>query len=269
MKRAGLARSPQRRLGFRAGLALLVVGGSGLPLATMTVSEAWALEIPSHSSLVVDEAGVFSPEEAESLRASLTEFKGRVGPQLQVLTLPSLEGEPIEGFSIRVAEKWKVGNAKRDDGVILVVALKDRALRIEVGQGLEGQLPDVLAGRIIRETIVPRFKEGQVAVGVVAGLQEIAHYAGGELANVPAYAAPDQTRKSGRSPMGHLFWLLILLFFVLPRLFRGRSSTVAGLAGGYLLGRSSRGGGLFGGGGGGFGGGGGGGFSGGGSSGNW
>ena len=253
---------------------LLLSPVASVLVALTQITSAQALEVPPHTSLIVDQAGVFSPEEANSLRTSLTEFQQRVGPQLQALIIPSLEGDTIENFSIHVADKWKVGDAKRDDGVILIVALKDRALRIEVGQGLEGQLPDVLAGRIIRDTITPRFREGQMAAGVVAGLQEIAHYSGGELANVPAYAAPNRSGQqgSGRGSIGHLFWLFILFFLILPRIFRGRQSTVGGLATGFILGRSGRssGGGIFGGGGGGgFGGGGGGGFSGGGSSGNW
>src|SRR5690606_28037376 len=163
------------------------------------------------------------------------------------------------------------------------VVPKDRQLRIEVGQGLEGDIPDAIASRIIRETIVPQFQRGQFSAGIIAGVQAIAQRAGGELKDMPN--VPDRTRRRSSGGAGLILPLFILFFLVLPRLGgRGRyhrRSAAGGMLTGFLLGstlggmgrrhRGGFGGGGFGGGGfgGGFGGGMGGGFSGGGASGGW
>ena len=107
---------------------------------------------------VNDYAGVIGQEQARALEARLAQFEQESGHQVAVLTIPTLEGEDIEGFSIRVAENWKIGKKGFDNGVILVVAVKDRRLRLEVGYGLEGVLPDAIAKQIISDYIVPRFR---------------------------------------------------------------------------------------------------------------
>lgn len=236
---------------------------------------AVARSIPAHTGLVVDEAGLLGYALEQQLSQSLLRFQQQHGPQIQLLTIKSLEGAPIEDFSIRVAESWKLGSERKDDGVILIVALEDRAVRIEVGQGVEGDIPDAIAGRIIREDILPRFKSGAYEAGVVSGLQAIAERLGGSLQAIPARRVVTKPSSGGG---GGLLLLMILLFFVLPRFFGGggfgrrHRSTLGGLATGMILGGMGRRRGPFGGGGGfggGFGGGGGGGFSGGGASGKW
>ena len=111
--------------------------------------------VPSLTGRVVDQAGILSPSAEETLAALLAAHEDSTTNQVAVLTISSLDGEAIEAFSIRVAETWALGAAEKDNGVLLVVAVADRKLRIEVGFGLEGDLPDVIASRIIREEIVP------------------------------------------------------------------------------------------------------------------
>lgn len=245
---------------------------SVLLASSLFASSAFALEVPPHTGLVVDQAGLLNSLEQQRLEASLREFQKRVGPQLQLLTIPSLEDETIETYSIKVTDQWKLGSAKEDNGVLMLVALQERQLRIEVGRGLEGDLPDIIAGRIIRNTIAPYFQEGKFAAGILAGLEEIARRAGGELQNMPEY------RQIQRRPrgVGSLLPVLLFFFLIVPRFLggsrrrrRGAMGNVAtGMLLGSLLGGGGRGG--FGGGGlGGFGGGGGGGFGGGGASGRW
>ncbi len=240
-------------------------------LGCLWASSAFALAVPKLTGPVVDLAGVLSRSDQAKISTSLLQFKRKYGPQLQVLLIPKLEDETIESYSIKVVDKWKLGAKGKDDGVLLLVATQDHKVRIEVGRGLEGDLPDALAGRIIHSGIIPFFKQGQTSAGVLIGLSMIAESVGGKLENIPA----PQMRRAKRSG-GNLGFLLFLAFFMVgPALFgRGRRRGGAGSAilGGMLLGSlmgGGRGGGFVGGGfGGGFGGGGGG-FSGGGASGGW
>ncbi len=240
-------------------------------LGSLWASPVFALEVPKLTGPVVDLAGVLSRSDQAKISASLRQFQRKVGPQLQVLLVPKLEDETIESYSIKVVDAWKLGAQGKDNGVLLLVATQDRKVRIEVGRGLEGDLPDALAGRIIRAGILPFFKQGQTGTGVLVGLGMIAESVGGKLENIPT-PRMDRVRRGGGMNLGFLLFLGI--FLIGPTLFgRGRRGGVGtALLGGLLLGSlmgGGRGGG-FGGGsfGGGFGGGGGG-FSGGGASGSW
>ena len=133
-------------------------------------ARAAALDVPFLSGRVNDYAHLLDASSASSLDAKLKDYETRTGSQFAVLTIPSLEGAPLEEFSLKVARTWKLGRAGKDDGVLLLVARDDHKLRIEVGYGLEGVLPDALCGRIIRDTIVPRFRGGDYAGGVTAGV---------------------------------------------------------------------------------------------------
>lgn len=247
-----------------------------LGLALLCVTSVWALEVPPHTGLVVDQAGLLSEAERSQIASSLSRFQSDYGPQIQLLTIPELgSGETIETYAIKVADQWKLGDAKRDDGVLLLVSKNDRAIRIEVGQGLEGQLPDVTAGRVISGVILPFFKQGQYSAGIVSGLNAIAHGLGGELKSLPAYSRIRRSKGGGLPWPLELGVLLVFLWLTFSRL--GHRGPMGHMGRGLLLGgalgaagrRHSSGG--FGGGfgGGGFGGGGGGGFSGGGASGKW
>ncbi|MBK7948342.1 MAG: TPM domain-containing protein [Deltaproteobacteria bacterium] len=127
------------------------------------------LEVRPLAARVNDDAGLLAPADAQALEAELTAYEGETGHQIAVLTVKTLEGEAVESFALRVAEVWKLGDAKRDDGVLLVVASEDRKARIEVGYGLEGVIPDALAARILREQMIPWFKRDEMGQGLRAG----------------------------------------------------------------------------------------------------
>jgi uncharacterized protein len=152
-----------------------------------------ALDVPPLRGRVNDYAGVMSQEQVRSLEAQLGQFERETGHQVAVLTIPTLDGEDIEGFSIRVAENWKIGKKGFDNGVILVVAVKDRRLRLEVGYGLEGVLPDAIAKQIISNYIVPRFRSQDYAGGIIAGIDAVLRV----IKNEPL---PEAARKKAGRP---------------------------------------------------------------------
>ena len=136
--------------------------------------------VPPLKGHVTDQTGTLTAEQKASLEQTLTAFEARKGSQLAVLIIPSSAPEAIEPYALRVAEQWKLGRKKVDDGVILVVAKDDRTLRIEVGYGLEGALNDLTSKRIISETIVPRFKSQDFYGGITAGVGQIIRVIDGE-----------------------------------------------------------------------------------------
>jgi len=148
---------------------------------------AWAqVAVPPLTARVTDLTGTLTREQQAGLERMLQEFEARKGSQIALLMVPTTAPEAIEQYALRVAEQWKVGRKKVDDGAILVVAKDDRALRIEVGYGLEGVLNDATASRIIREIIVPRFREGDFYGGINAGLDRMMRLIDGEPLPEPA-----------------------------------------------------------------------------------
>jgi len=141
--------------------------------------------VPPLSGRVVDQTGTLSSGDIAALTQTLKDLETRKGSQVTVLIVPTTAPETIEQFSIRVAAAWKVGRKKIDDGAILVVAKNDRKLRIEVGYGLEGALNDVTAKRIIDEVITPKFRNGDLAGGISAGIDRIVGVIDGEPLPVP------------------------------------------------------------------------------------
>jgi uncharacterized protein len=240
------------------------------------VRRAEALEVPKLAGRVNDLAELVPAPAEQRITQKLEAHEKATGQQFAVLTLKSLEGDPLEDFSIRTVEAWKLGSAKKDEGLLLLVVKDDRKMRIEVGHGLEGSITDALSSRIIREVMAPRFRSGDYAGGIEAALDVlIRHQTTG--AALPAPEEP-RRRRDGPSVPSWLGLLLFVVPFILPFWFVGRRS------GGSLRGRGLGGlGGLYGGygsyGGGGFGGGfgrsgggfsgGGGSFGGGGASGSW
>ncbi len=134
---------------------------------------AWSLDVPTLRGRVNDYANVLQSSQAQALETQLAQLERDTGHQVAVLTIPTLDGEDIEGFSIRVAENWKIGKKGNDNGAIFVVAVKDRRLRLEVGYGLEGVLPDAIAKRITADYIVPHFRQQDYAGGIVAGINAV------------------------------------------------------------------------------------------------
>jgi uncharacterized protein len=245
-----------------AGVALAVLVG-----VCVAPSSVCALDVPPLTGRVNDLAGLLPAPRAAALEARLADYEARTGNQFVLLTLPSLEGEDIASFGIRVAEKWKVGQKGKDDGLILIIAQRDRKMRIEVGYGLEGSVPDAIASRVIRDVLGPSFRQGDFAGGIDAAFGVLMHAVSGEGPEPrlpPASSAPQGRRKG--SPFAALLPVLLPLFiFILLSNLGGRGGRGRRRGGGFYIGPGfGGGGGGFGGGGGGFGGGGGGGFGGGG-----
>lgn len=166
-----------------------------------------ALDVPQLRSRVTDLAGVLTPEQASNLEAKLQELETADSTQVAVLVIPGLEGEYLEDYSIRVAEAWKLGQKGRDNGVLLLVALQDRAIRIETGYGLEEKLTDARASQIIRNDMIPRFRQGDFYGGIDAGVTGIIQTVRGIYRASPS-SEPRQSRKSG----GILNFLIVMLF---------------------------------------------------------
>jgi uncharacterized protein len=141
--------------------------------------------VPPLSGRVVDQTGTLSSSDISSLTQTLKDFEARKGSQIAVLIVPTTAPEAIEQYSIRVAEAWKIGRKKIDDGAILLVAKDDHKLRIEVGYGLEGALTDVTARRIIDEIITPKFRSGDFAGGISDGVARIIGVVDGEPLPAP------------------------------------------------------------------------------------
>jgi uncharacterized protein len=245
-----------------------------------------AFEVPALASRVNDYAGVISTDTKGKLEALLKDYETKTGTQFFVLTVDSIQDAgTIEQYGISVADKWKAGKKKEDNGLILIVAVKDRKVRFEVGYGLEGKLPDVVAFRIIREKIVPAFRDGDYSLGVASGvvyaIKSIGGYdmggtSDGDTAGASAGVAGGDSSGNGKLKKSELFRILvIIIFFAASIVFRfifGLGGLVGGRrrhVGGFWGGFGGFGGGSSGGFGGGFGGGGGGGFGGGGASGSW
>lgn len=224
---------------------------------------AQSLTVPSPEGYVNDHANLLSDGEKARLESLLRRFEAETTDQVVLLIIPSLEGDSLEDFSMRVAESWKVGQKGKDNGVIFLVAVDDRKARIEVGYGLEGALTDAQSGRILRSLVFPAFRQGDYYGGIQGGLVGILKQIEGEFTAQPvrrtASARQSQAKASGL--------LLPLLFFLLLFSRTGRLFLLGGMLGGMWGGRGSGRGGF----GGGFGGfsGGGGGFGGGGASGSW
>lgn len=233
-----------------------------LPVLLLMTSWSFAEpKFPALSGRVVDGAGLLNADVKPSLEAQLAQFERDSSIQLVVVTLPDLQGYAIEDFGYQLGRHWGIGQKDKNNGVLLIVAQKERSVRIEVGYGLEGALTDALSSNIINAVILPSFKRGQFSEGIVQGTQAIQAALKGEYQPMPEPKA-----KSQRNSAGLFFFFMI---FMLMMIFGGRGR--GGFLPGLLIGGLGRGGGGFGGGGfggGGFGGGGGG-FGGGGASGNW
>jgi uncharacterized protein len=220
----------------RLWLAFLLV----LPVA------AQAQDFPKLSGRVVDAANVLSPEQEAQLTRLSTDIEKASSRQFVVATIPDLEGHPIEDYGYRLGQAWKIGQGEADNGIILIVAPNDRAVRIEVGKGLEPIMTDGYTGLIIDNTILPRFKAGDLPGGIVAGANEI-----GEQMKLPLEAAearvkerldkapsPSQRRRNAGSDVGGfigLFWVVVVGFFIVSAIFgrrrRGRRYRGSGAAG--------------------------------------
>src|SRR5216117_683174 len=170
---------PKRWLGLLAAGVLL----AGFACARAEVA------VPPLKARVTDLTGTLSGTQQQDLERRLREFESRKGSQIAVLMLPSTQPETIEEYSIRVADAWKIGRSKIDDGVILVIAKNDRKLRVEVGRGLEGAIPDAVAKRVVSDVITPHFRSGDFYGGVAAGTGALMKLIEGEGLPAPPAAS--------------------------------------------------------------------------------
>lgn len=155
-----------------------------------------ALEPPRLGGRVNDYAGLLSPGTAATLEKRLSDFERDQSTQVVLLTIPSLQGDDIDQFAIRVVDSWKIGQKGKDNGVLLVIAKAERRVRIEVGMGLQGVLPDITASRIIRDTMRPHLKRGDFDAGISAGLDAIMAATKGEFTPPPRGSATSKRHGS-------------------------------------------------------------------------
>jgi uncharacterized protein len=269
MARSALVR---KRVPLWLAALLLVLLGWARP--------ALALPVPALRGHVNDDADLLSPAAEQQLEQNLTAYEQKTQQQFALLTVPTLDGDALEDFSIRVVEAWKLGKKGKDDGLLLLIVKNDRKLRIEVGYGLEGDVTDAFSARVIRNVLTPALRAGRAEQGIDQAFRVLMQKASGQVVT-DQKLAPAPTKRRGPSAFAILALLFLLAPFVLPLLFgrRGGGGGGGGAAmAGWILGsmmssgRHSGGGGGGGWGGGGGGGGfsgGGGGFGGGGSSGSW
>jgi uncharacterized protein len=202
---------------------------------------------------VTDLTGTLYPGDIEQLRDVLSAFEQQTSNQIVVLMVPTLGGEPIEEVSYDIARKNAIGQKGKDNGVLVLIAKDDRQVRIEVGYGLEGVLPDILAGQIIRKEMIPHFKDDDYAAGIRAAIDAII------LATKHEYKAETPARRPSRGAPS-LIWILFVIAFIVLRFMRrglgGGGFWWGGFGGGGFGGGGFGSGGGFSGGGGSFGGGG-------------
>ena len=188
-------------------------------LLFLVASAAFALEVPPPpTAFVTDKAGVLNESDARALNEKLAAFEQRSGAQFIIYIFPTLEDQVLEDFTIKCAERWKVGNKKFDNGLILFVFVKERKLRIEVGYGLEGTITDAFSRRVIEQYIAPHFRQGDYAGGLNAAadalMAEIEH----KEAPVPP-SNPARTRggqgSAGAAPCGAFVGLLVVIFIII------------------------------------------------------
>jgi uncharacterized protein len=190
-------------------------------------STAHALEVPPLTARVNDTAHILKSGTVRMLEQTLQSLEQKESTQIVVLTIPSLEGESLEEYCLKVAETWKIGQKGTDNGAILLVAVKDRKIRIENGYGLEGKLTDLVSGRIIREVMAPAFRQGNYDQGVIDGVGAMIATVKGE------YTGKQAVKKHARRDPGGFLVFLIIGLVVIGNLFR-QAKPAAAIAGGIF-----------------------------------
>ena len=218
-----------------------IVAAAAVLFASAALAVAWdppkdgLRPVPPLTSQVTDLTGTLSPSDRQALESKLHDWEARTGNQLVVLIVPTTAPEPIEEYSLRVAEAWKIGQKGKDNGALFLIAKDDRHMRIEVGYGFEGVLTDVTSRRIIGETVAPYFKQGQFAQGINAGVDRIIEVIG---SGEPLPAEPARRAAPRHSfDYGNLFIILLVAVPIVGTILRsifgniGGSTIGAGVAG--------------------------------------
>jgi uncharacterized protein len=188
--------------------------------------------VPPLTARVTDQTGTLDAAHVQSLDATLAAFEKGKGSQIAVLIVPTTGDETIEQYSIRVTDQWKLGRKGVDDGALLLVAKDDHKVRIEVGRGLEGVIPDAIANRIIDEEIVPRFKQGEFAGGLQAGIARMIGLINGEPLPPPKPQREfDEPSHDGNSP----FMVALFVFFIARAVFGMLSPAARGSLTGVVV----------------------------------
>ncbi len=185
-------------LRFVLGVLFLLMPSAGTP----------AMEVPKLQARVTDLAGVLTAQQSANLEARLKALEESDSTQVAVLIIPTLEGEALEDYSVRVATAWRLGQKGRDNGALLLIAMKERKVRIEVGYGLEPTLTDARCSQIIQNDILPRFREGQFYEGIETGVDAITQVVRGVYQPTSA-GSRSTSRRSGGSAIN---WLIVLFF---------------------------------------------------------
>jgi len=199
----GPAMKPGR---WRAGLLI------GALLLALAAGAQEPVPVPPPKGRVTDLTGTLTADQVADLERSLAAFEARKGSQIAVLMVPTTKPEDIAQYAIRVADRWQVGRKKVDDGLIVVVAKDDHKLRIEVGYGLEGAIPDIVAKRVIRETIAPHFVQGDFYGGLKAGTEQLMRLVDGE--KLPPPAARGTGGPGAGADLQSLFVILLVVIVV-------------------------------------------------------
>ena len=220
---------------------------------------AMSAAVPKLTSPVIDQAGLLSKKQKRIIERTLQQVHKNIGPQVQVLTLKSLEGESIEEYAIKAVDKWQLGDKEKDDGLLFLISTGDRKMRIEVGDGLEGVMTDYESHKII-QGITPYFKSGQFGDGIIFGVKSILSKIGVNTGDIPVKRIKRRKKNDGASP------IVTFIFFIVIFILRSRRGIF--FSSGFVGGRYGSSGGFSSGGGSSWSGGGGS-FSGGGSSGSW
>ena len=202
----------------------------------LLAAPAFAAGVPPLRGRVNDLAGMLEPDRAAALEQKLARYEADTSHQIVLLAVPSLDGEPIETFSMRVAEAWRPGRKGADDGILVVIAPNDRAARVEVGYGLEGAVPDAVANRILKDTMFPLLREGRMADGVEAGVDALMDAARGEATPEPQRARGGAARRGAPDPVSVLVFSVVLGSLAAAPLRRGSARPVSALVGGGVAG---------------------------------
>ncbi len=203
-----------------------------LLFSLLITQNAFTLEAPPLKGRVNDYASMLSPTAVRSIESKLAAFEQETSNQVVLLTVPSLKGDTIEGFAIKVGETWKIGQKDKSNGVLLILAKKERKIRIEVGTGLQGALPDITAGQIIRNVIAPSLRAGDSDKGIASGISAIIDATKGEF---KAPAVSDRPAKKKNNNRYGTFIVLLVVGTIITAIAASSSRTAGILAGGLSL----------------------------------